>query len=143
LSPYESTLPFFRRGYREEMAAVRARGNTFTLLDANADRLAPHLTSNPSLVNGQFAPMYFPSWAELRDGIDALLRVNGNVSRAGGGERRAVAILQRMFPTAEDREWLRTFAISLDDERAKYYDAYWQDRQRSAMPAFTAADAAL
>lgn len=143
LSPYESTLPFFRRGYREEMAAVRARGNTFTLLDANADRLAPHLTSNPSLVNGQFAPMYFPSWAELRDGIDALLRVNGNVSRAGGGERRAVAILQRMFPTAEDREWLRTFAISLDDERTKFYDAYWQDRQRSAMPAFTAADAAL
>jgi hypothetical protein len=143
LSPHETTLPFFRRGYRDEIAAAKARTNTFTLLDANADRLAPHLTSNPALVNGQFAPMYFPSWAELRDAIDALLRVDGNVSRAGGGERRAVAILQRMFPTAADREWLRTFAISLDDERRKFYDAYWQDLQRGAMPAFSAADAAL
>lgn len=139
----QSTLPFFLPGYRDRLAAVRQEAGVFSLLDANADRLVPHLTSNPALVNGQFAPMYFRSWAELRDGIDALLRVNGVVSRANSSERSGVATLQRMFPTAADREWLRTFARSLDDERTQFFDSYWQDQQRSSRDAFAAADAAL
>lgn len=143
LQPDETTLPFFRPGYRRSMTAVRREAGVFTLLDANADRLLPHLTSTPELVNGQFAPMYFPSWAALREGIDALLRVNGVVSRASGGERRAVMILQRMFPTAADRDWLRTFSISLDDEHRQFHDQYWQEQQREALTAFSFADSAL
>lgn len=143
LQPDSSTLPFFRPAYRSELLELREQEGIFTLLDANMDRLAPHLRSNPDLVNGQFAPLYFPSWAELRDGVQAFLRANGNPSRAGSGSRRAVTILAQMYPTADDREWLRTFALSLEDERERFYQAHWEDRQRQAVLAYASADSAL
>lgn len=135
-------LTLFRPRYAEEMRALRDSLGVFTLLDANADRLAPRFAENPALVNGHFAPLYFASWADLREGVDALLRSNGDPRRAGGG-RRAVLILSQMFPTAADRDWLRTFVLSLEDERARFYQAHWEERQRRSVMAFAAADSAL
>lgn len=137
-----ATVPFFRKGYRTELGALRESRGVFSLLDVNADRLAPMLTANPELANGQFAPFYFNSWGELRAGVDALVRSGGNLSRAGD-ERRAVSILQRMFRTADEREWLRTFALSLDDEHDRFYREHREARQREARVAYLAADSAL
>lgn len=137
-----STLPLFRRGYAAELRARKDSLGIYTLLDANADRLVPRFAENPALVNGQFAPLYFASWADLRDGVDALLRSNGDPNRAGGG-RRAVLILRQMFPSAEDRDWLRTFMRSLEDEREQFYQAHWEEVQRRSVLAFAAADSAL
>lgn len=136
-------LPFFRPGYRNELAALKSEARVFTLLDANVDRLAPRLATNSQLVNGQFAPLYFQSWADLRAGVRAFLEANGNPSRASGSGRRAVVVLREMFPTAEDRDWLRTFVLSLEDERENFYREHWEERQRRSVLAHAAADSAL
>src|SRR5690349_21002964 len=44
-----SRVPLFRRGYREELRAVRVRANATTRLDAERDRLRARFAANPRL----------------------------------------------------------------------------------------------
>jgi hypothetical protein len=41
-----------------------------------------------------------------------------------------VALLAGYFPSAADRDWLRIFTNSLEDERARFYHGYWTDQQQ-------------
>ncbi len=120
-----ATVPVFRRGYRDGVRAEKSSRAITTLLDSNRERLQSRFALSPGLVNGQFLPLYFASWDQMRQTIDLFLRSNGG----GGTGDRALAqyfsVLSQSFATASEREWLRTFVESLEDERRKFYQDHW------------------
>jgi hypothetical protein len=136
-----SRVPLFRRGYRDRIAAVRRQRGASTLLDANTERLRARLASNPALVNGQFVPLYFGTWEDMRRLIDLFLQAQGNFGNVPDpGTRMGLSVLAGSFPAAADREWLRLFVQSLDDERAKFYGAYWRGERNARAAVYTAVD---
>ena len=133
-------VPLFRRGYQERMRSLR-RSQASTRLDANTERLRARLATNPELVNGQFVPLYFGSWDELRRAVDIFFQAQGNPNASGDPNvRTAIAIIAGAFPSGADREWLRTFVESLDDERQRFYHEWWLAQQRQRADAVTAVD---
>jgi hypothetical protein len=135
-------VPLFRRGYRAEVRARRARANTFTQLDAERDRLRARLAANPALgLNAQFLALAFGSWEELRGAAEAFVSAGGDPRRARD-QRTAAAIqfLAGTFPQPADREWLRVFVGALQDERDKVYRQEWLALQRDRAGALAAAD---
>ena len=135
-------VPFFRRGYRDRMLAERRRLGITTALDLNADRLTARLAANPGLVNGQFVPLYFQSFEDLRRAVDLFVRVEGE-PRAAGSQEGAyyVALLAASFPAVADREWLRVFVQSLTEENDRFYRQHWTAAQRARAPALAAFEA--
>jgi hypothetical protein len=135
-------VPFFRRGYRDRILAERRQLGVTTALDLNRDRLTERLGANPALVNGQFVPLYFDSFDEVRRAVDLFVRVNGE-PRAAGSQAGAfyVALLAASFPTAADREWVRIFTQSLAEEDERFYRQYWTSAQRTRAPALAAVEA--
>jgi len=124
-------VPFFKRGYSTEMIVLKNRGNVVTQLDANRDRLRARLATNPQLINAQFVPLSFSTWAELSQTVDLFVRANGD-PRAASSQQQAAAIafLAAYFPTGPDRDWLRLFVQSLNDESTRFYHSYWIQIQR-------------
>ncbi len=123
-------VPLFRPGYRETMLRRREAARVTTALDANIERLEEGLATRPSLVNGQFVPLYFAGWEELRDGVDLFLQAEGNPRRAATQRgARMIDFLAASFPTPADRDWLRLFILALDDERDRFYRAHWSAEQ--------------
>ena len=135
-------VPFFRRGYRDRMLTTRRQLGVTTALDLNRDRLEGRLAANPALVNGQFVPLYFGSFDDIRRAVELFIRVDGE-PRAAGSQEGAyyVAILAASFPTAADREWLRVFVQSLAEENDRFYRQHWTTAQRTQAAALTAVDA--
>lgn len=126
-----SLVPLFAPGYRATI--TKARGGTRTLLDTNRERLLKRLSENPNLSAAQFLVFYFASWDDVQRGTDRFLRDAGDVRAARTqDELRMYTTLRTYFPTAEDRDWLQLFVASLDDERGKFYRAYWT-QQSSAL----------
>ncbi|HZE09498.1 MAG TPA: hypothetical protein VE110_12155 [Gemmatimonadaceae bacterium] len=124
-------VPFFKRGYSTNMTVLKNRGNVVTQLDANRDRLRARLVANPQLVNAQFVPLSFASWADLSQAVDVFIRSDGNPRAASSQEQaNAIAFLAAYFPTSADRDWLRLFTQSLSDESSKFYHSYWVEQQR-------------
>ncbi len=124
-------VPFFERGYSTNMTVLKNRANVVTQLDANHDKLRTRLTLNPQLINAQFVPLSFSSWEELNQAIDAFVRANGDPRAASSQQQaNAIAFLAAYFQTGPDREWLRLFVQSLNDERTKFYHSYWIEQQR-------------
>lgn len=124
-------VPFFRRGYGTGMTVMKNRANVVTQLDANRDRLRARLTANPQLINAQFVPLSFPNWNELNAVVDLFVRANGDPRAASSqGQAAAIAFLAAYFQTGPDREWLRLFVQSLNDESSKFYHSYWLQQQR-------------
>jgi hypothetical protein len=125
-------IPFFRRGYRDRMLTERRRLGVTTALDLNVERLTQRLTTNPALVNGQFLPLYFESFEEMRRAADLFVRVEGE-PRAAGSQEGAyyVALLAAAFPSPADREWLRLFTQSLSEENDRFYRQYWTSAHRT------------
>jgi hypothetical protein len=121
-----STIPVFRRGYRDRIQSVKAQRGVTTQLDANRERLQSRLALSPALFNGQFAPMYFASFDQMKQVINLFLQAEGN-PRAANDQTLAqfFAVLALSYQTPADREWLRLFTESLEDERRKFYEAYW------------------
>jgi hypothetical protein len=142
ISDDTARVPFFRRGYRDEMIVAKNRRNVTTQLDANRDRLRARFAVSPSIaVNAQFAAMPFGSWEEMRRAIDLFLQTEGNASRANTREvANVITLFAGYFPTPGDREWLRTFASSLQDERDRFYHSYWIQTQGERAPALAAVD---
>jgi hypothetical protein len=127
-------VPFFKRGYSTDMIVLKNKANVVTQLDANHDKLRARLTTNPQLVNAQFVPLSFGTWAELTQTVDRFIQANGNPRAASSQEQAsAIAMLAAYFQTPADRDWLRLFVQSLDDESSKFYHSYWveQERERS------------
>lgn len=136
-------VPFFRRGYRDQMLADRRSRNITTALDVDRERLAARLTANPALVNGQFLAMYFASFEDMQRVVELAIRVQGD-PRGAPDQQMAqfVALVSANFPTAADRDWLRTFMQALADERRLFYRDYWAAEQSRRAPARAAVTAA-
>jgi len=132
LSPDTMHVPYFERGYRDRMAAIRRDRNVTSQLDANRTTLVARLAVNPALAtNGQFLPLYFQSWEQMRQMIDFFVRAGGNPNATNDPATRTyLALLANVFSTAADREWLRTFTLSVEDERVRFYHDYWTEQQR-------------
>jgi hypothetical protein len=144
LAPDTTLVPYFDRGYRDRMTALRRQRGITTQLDANRDALLRRVAVNPALAtNGQFIPLYFESWDQLRQAIDLFLRSNGNPGVTNDPTGRTyIAILASAFPVGADRDWLRLFVEGADDESRKFYHEYWMAQVRSRASAETHADSA-
>jgi len=98
-------VPFFRRGYRDSVVAMRKRMNVLTMIDVNRDQLASRFRAFPNLVSAQFIPLYFGTWEETRQNAELFLRNNGDARTAA--DQRSQQIIQLFagyFPTQADRE---------------------------------------
>lgn len=126
-------VPYFSRGYRDRLMALRRQRGISTQLDANRSALAQRFATNPELATaGQFVPLYFESWDQMRQAIDLLIRSGGNPGAASDpAGRMYVAILASAFRSAADREWLRLFAEGVDDESRRFYHDYWSGEARA------------
>jgi len=124
-------VPFFKRGYGTSMIVLKNRANVVTQLDANRDRLRARLAANPRLINAQFVPLSFASWSDLSQAAELFIRAEGNPRAASSQEQaNAIAFLAGYFETGADRDWLRLFLQSLNDESTKFYHGYWIQQQR-------------
>jgi hypothetical protein len=125
-------VPYFKRGYRDQMMALRRERGVSTQLDANRGVLAQRIATNPELAtSGQFIPLYFDSWDQLRQAIDLLIRSGGNPRSASDPTARMyVTVLASVFRSPADREWLRLFAEGVDDESRRFYHDYWVGEAR-------------
>lgn len=138
----DSTLvPYFRRGYRDQMIVLKNRANVVTQLDANRDKLRARLTSNPALVNAQFVPLGYGSWEDMSQMVSVFLQAEGDPQRAATRETaEGIASLAAYFQTSADRDWLRLFMQSLSDERNRFYHSYWTQQQRERSNVITVVD---
>jgi len=136
-----STVPVFRRGYRDKIQGIKSQRGITTQLDANRERLQSRLSLSPALTNGQFAPMYFASFDQMRDVIRLFLQAEGN-PRAASDQTLAqyFAVLASSYATPADREWLRLFTESLEDERRQFFQEYWTSEQAGRLPYIRATD---
>ena len=124
-------VPFFERGYSTNLIVLKNRANVVTQLDANRDRLRARIAINPALINAQFVPLAFSNWTELSQAVDLFVRAEGNPRAASSQQQlQAIAFLAAYFQTSADRDWLRLFVQSLNDESTKFYHSYWVQQQR-------------
>jgi hypothetical protein len=133
LAPDTTLVPYFRRGYRDQMLALRRQRGITTQLDANRDALVRRIAVSPGLATGgQFIPLYFESWDQMRQAIDLFMRAQGNPGATNDPNGRAwIALLAAAFPVGADREWLRLFVEGADDESRKFYHDEWTREQRT------------
>lgn len=132
-------VPFFARGYKSKVTAAKRQKNIYTLLDANQKDLSAGFARNPGLTNAQFLAMYFDSFQEIVNATDFFIRSNGN-PRAASDPRvqQSIALLASNFRTPADRNWLRLFVQSLQDENTKFFHSYWAAEQASRGAGFAA-----
>ncbi|MDP9177132.1 MAG: hypothetical protein M3O61_05580 [Gemmatimonadota bacterium] len=132
-------VPYFRRGYRTQMAGLKSRSNIVTQLDANDARLRSRVAINQGLVNAQFLALYFDSFDDMTRAVDVFHRADGNPRAASDQETmETIALLAGYFPNAADRDWARLFVQSLRDEDSRFYRSYWDQQQRELGAVFTA-----
>jgi hypothetical protein len=132
-------VPFFARGYKQRVTALKRQRNIFTQLDANQQDLSARFAANPALTNGQFVAMYFGSLQEIVTATDYFIRANGNPRAASDPQiQQEIALLAANFPSAADRNWLRLFVQSLQDESSKFFHAYWTSEQQTRGAAYAA-----
>ena len=119
-------VPLFDRGYRDRMLAIRRQRNVTTALDANQPALAAGFTRNPGLVNAQFAVFAFQSLDELVRVAQLFVRNDGSPGTVNDATTQQLFLwLRNYFPTVADREWLRLFVLSVQEEQTKFYNSYW------------------
>jgi hypothetical protein len=136
-----ATVPIFRRGYRDAVQAVKSQRGVSTLLDANRDRLQARFAVSPSIFGGQFAALYFGSFDQMKQVIGYFYQAQGNPGATNDQVlRQYFAVLASSFQTAADREWLRLFTESLEDERAKFYESYWLSQNSARIGVTRAVD---
>lgn len=141
LSRDTAKVPIFERGYRDRMRAIKQRQNAFTNLDANQDKLAAAIASDPKLLNAQFLAMYFTSFAELSQATTFFLQSGGNPQSASDPQmQQDIQILAQTFTTPAERDFVRLFVQSLQDESNRFYHAYWTSEQQRRVSGYNAVD---
>jgi hypothetical protein len=135
-------VPLFQRGYRDRVLAERRNAGVTTDLDANMDRLSAQLVQNPDIVNAQFLPLYFANLDDMRRMLLGFVERQG---RPGSTDDQRVAgfyhMLRSIFPTANDRDWLRVFVNSLTNEHERYYRNRWRAETEDRAAALRQAEA--
>lgn len=130
-------VPFFARGYKQQITALKRQRNVYSQLDANQQQLSQRFATNPALTNAQFLAMYFPSMQEIVNATDFLVRSGGNPRASSDPQiQQEIALMASVFPTAADRDWARLFVQSLQDESNRFYHDYWTSEQRTRGAAF-------
>jgi len=130
-------VPFFARGYKQQITALKRQKSVLTQLDANQQQLSARFAANPALTNAQFLAMYFPSFQEIVTATDFFFRSSGNPRAASDPQmQQEIAILAANFASPADRNWLRLFVQSLQDENTKFFHAYWTGEQQARGAAF-------
>lgn len=133
-------VPFFARGYKQQITALKRQRNVYSLLDANQQELSSRFATNPELTNAQFLAMYFSSFQDIQRATDYFIRSGGNPRASSDPNvQREIALLAANFRTDADRKWLRLFVQSLDDESKKFYHDYWTGEQQARGAAFAQA----
>jgi hypothetical protein len=123
-------VPLFDRGYRDRMLQRRRQGNVTTALDANMQALRDGLARSPNIEQGQFAIFSFASWDELVRVVRLFIQNEGSPSTVNDvTTQQLFSTLRGGFRTVAERDWLRLFVQSLEDERAKFYQSYWTAQQ--------------
>lgn len=134
-------VPFFARDYRQQMAEVKRRANVSTALDGNRETLRAQLASRPGIMNAQFLALYFGSWRDLQRASEIFIQAEGEPRRSSDPQLQAIiATFANVFPTRADREWLRLFVSSLQDEHTRFYGPYWEAQQRDRAPVLARLD---
>jgi hypothetical protein len=130
-------VPFFARGYKQEITALKRQKSVLSQLDANRQELSARFAANPALTNGQFLAMYFPSFQEIVNATDLFIRSSGNPRAASDPQmQQEIAILAATFSSPADRNWLRLFVQSLQDENTRFFHGYWTGEQQARGGAF-------
>jgi hypothetical protein len=133
-------VPFFERGYKQQVTALKRQRNVFSQLDANQQDLSARFASNPALANAQFLAMYFSSFQEIVNATDLFFRAQGDPRASNDPQvQQQIAMFAANFPQPADRNWLRMFVQGLQDENTRFYQAYWtaeQQTRNSALLAF-------
>ena len=71
----------------------------------------------------------------MRQMIDLFVRAGGNPGASNDPTTRTyIALLGGRLSHLADREWLRLFAASVDDESRRFYHDYWAAEARSHAP---------
>jgi hypothetical protein len=136
-----AVVPVFRRGYRDRVQTARTQRGINGMLDANRERLQSRLSVSPALFNGQFVPLYFANWDQMRQVISLFIQAEGNPQAAGDQTTaQYFAVLRQSFATQADRDWLRLFTEALEDERRQFYQLYWSQENGSRIALIRAAD---
>lgn len=126
IAPDTARVPLFERGYRARMQEVRRQRNVTTALDANMPTLAAGFTRNPGLVGAQFAIFAFSSFDEMVRVTQLFVRNDGSPSTVNDQTTQQLFVwLRNYFPTVADREWLRLFVMSIQEEQTRFYQSYW------------------
>lgn len=134
-------VPVFRPGYRDRVQSAKAQRGVRTQLDANRDRLQQRLGVSDALANGQFLPLYFANWDQMVQMISLFLQAQGNPQAARDQlTAQYFAVIRQSFATQADRDWLRLFTESVEDERRQFYQQYWAQEHGARLPAVRAAD---
>lgn len=134
-------VPYFKRGYSDQLNTLKNRANVYTDLDRYRTQLREQMASSKTIVGGQFLPLYFDSWDEMRAAIDTFLVADGKTRTTQSQQVQSIIeVVGSSYPNAADRAWLRTFAKALDDESARFYQSYWNQQQRERSGAKAALD---
>ena len=130
-------VPFFARGYKQQITALKRQRNAYTQLDANQQKLSQRFAVNPALTNAQFLAMYFPSMQEIVNATDYLIRSNGDPRASSNPDvQQEIALMASVFPSPADRDWARLFVQSLQDESSRFYHDYWTHEQQTRGAAY-------
>ena len=133
-------VPFFARGYKQQITATKRQRNVYSLLDANQPELSARFAANPALANAQFLAMYFSSLPEIAKATDYFMRSGGDPRAASDRTvQQQIALLAANFRSEADRKWLQLFVQSLEDEDKKFYHDYWTSEQQARGAAFAQA----
>jgi hypothetical protein len=136
-------VPFFDRGYRDRIMERRRQLNVTTALDANREKLMAGRAASPSIDNGMFAVFNFASWDELSRVAKQFVQNEGSPGTVNDQTTQQLFfVLRNSFKTVAERDWLRLFVQSLDDEQTKFYQSYWNSQQTDRAPARAALESA-
>jgi hypothetical protein len=126
ISDDSSQVPLFDRHYKATLTQAKSTAKVFSELDANHDLLAKRLQDNPALLNAQFLPLYFSTWADLENALELFVRAEGNPRNAKNDkDAAAIAFVANSFTGKEDRDFARRFLAGLRSERDLFFHEWW------------------
>lgn len=141
VSDDSSTVPLFRRHYRDSLTVEKNRRNIASALDVNRVTLQRGLAKAGGYLDAHFLPLSFDSWEEMRATAERLLQVGGDPRRlTTRDEQMRAAPIAAVFATPADREWLRLFLTAVQDEQVRFFDAEYRAQIRARHDAQTAVD---
>ena len=136
-------VPLFDRGYRDRMMERRRAANVTTALDANMQTLRDGLSKSPGVEGGQFAIFNFASLDEMVRVSRLFIQGEGSPQTVNDQTTQQLFFtLRNYFRTVAEREWLRLFVESIQDENTKFYQSYWNAQQTDRAATRTAVSAA-